>query len=108
MALTREQILAAVDLRFEDVDVPEWGGRLRLYELSGAERIALDDVTDELKEAGKKEPTMRFAARLLVLAVRTEAGDRMFEDSDVGLLVRKNPNVLARLFERAAALSAVT
>ena len=36
--LTREAILGAAPLRHEDVSVPEWGGVVRVSEMSGAAR----------------------------------------------------------------------
>ena len=38
MALSKDQILGAVDFSFVEVEVPEWGGTVRIRGLSAAER----------------------------------------------------------------------
>ena len=42
MYLTRDAILQATDLTFEDVAVPEWGGVVRVRGLTGTERDAFE------------------------------------------------------------------
>src|SRR3546814_15151448 len=41
----RQQIDEVVDLKTEDVDVPEWGGQVRLRELSSKERSLIAATT---------------------------------------------------------------
>src|SRR3546814_11099078 len=41
----RQQIDEVVDLKTEDVDVPEWGGQVRLRELSSKERSLIEATT---------------------------------------------------------------
>ena len=38
MLLNKEQIQSVSDLETQDVEVPEWGGTVRLKSLTGAER----------------------------------------------------------------------
>lgn len=40
--LTREAILSADDLPAETVDVPEWGGKVRIRTMTGSERDAFE------------------------------------------------------------------
>ena len=40
--LTRDEILQAQDIQFEDVKVPEWNGTVRVRGLTGVERDALE------------------------------------------------------------------
>jgi len=42
MTLNKEQILRADDLKTEEVDVPEWGGSVRVRVLTGTERDAFE------------------------------------------------------------------
>ena len=42
MFLTREEILAKTDLPYEDAEVPEWGGWVRIRALSGKQRDAIE------------------------------------------------------------------
>ena len=50
--LTKSAILAANDLKTQDVDVPEWGGAVRVRAFSGRER-------DAFEQAVKREPDRR-------------------------------------------------
>lgn len=107
-----DKIRAAQDLRYEEVRVPEWGldVPLRLYELDGVERLAYDDAIGAVKDSASK---VLLAAHFLVFAVKaqdeqTGAWVRVFADDAVEWLTHKNAKVLARLFNRAAALSVAT
>ena len=40
--LTADQILGADDMAFEDVDVPQWGGTIRVRRLTATERRAFE------------------------------------------------------------------
>lgn len=52
--LTRAQIVAAQDFRTEDIDVPEWGGVLRVRALSGRERSLLEKMFGLGKDAAAR------------------------------------------------------
>ena len=49
MILTKEQILAADNLRRSTVEVPEWGGSVMVRELNLAERLALETAVQSDK-----------------------------------------------------------
>lgn len=105
MLLSRDAILAAEDRPTEDVDVPEWGGTVRLRALSGAERDAFE--TSMLDQRGKPTAArlQNFRARLLAASIVGEDGQRLFTDKDVATLGAKSGAVIDRLFERARRLS---
>ncbi|CAD6536405.1 hypothetical protein LMG27952_03144 [Paraburkholderia hiiakae] len=89
--LTREMILAARDLGFEVVEVPEWGGEVRIGVMSGKVREALMDVLAE------KQPVSRFQALMLASTIVDENGAPLFGPNDVEQLSDKNTDVLVRL-----------
>lgn len=106
--LSKEQILAADDLVTEDVDVPEWGGTVRMRTLSGTERDAFE--ASSIKGNGKNRQVnlQNMRARLVALVLVDENGGRMFADAEVRALGRKSSKALDRLFDKARALNGLS
>ena len=106
--LSREQILGAVDLSFEDVAVPEWGGTVRVGMLMGAERDAFEQglVTRQGKKVQMHLENVR--ARLVALCVVDGEGQRVFKEEDVKALGRKSALALNRVFEVAQRINGLT
>lgn len=102
--LNKAAILAAQDLKTEDVPVPEWGGDVRVRTLTGAERDAFESG---LVEKDGKRDLSNLRARLLSLAIVDENGARMFEESDAVLLGNKAAGALDKLFEVAQRLNGI-
>ena len=107
--LTREQILGADDLPTETVEVPEWGGAVRVRGLTGAERDALESsmISQHGKDVQIKLANLR--AKLVVRSIVDVTGARVFsDDGDVMALGRKSALALQRVFEVAQRLSGLT
>lgn len=106
--LTREQILGVEDLGHEDVNVPEWGGMVRVGMLTGAERDAFEQVI--VVRQGKKTHMNldNIRARLVALCVVDGDGQRVFSETDVKALGRKSAVALNRVFEVAQRLNGLT
>ncbi len=107
--LNRDQILAARGrLKVSTVDVPEWGGKVCVRELTAKER---SDFAAELGswEGGQFVPrpgAERTAqAVLLVLSVVDEAGNRLFTPEDVPALLELGGAAIDRISAEAARLS---
>lgn len=103
--LSREDILAYDDSSFEDVDVPEWGGSVRVVGLTGAER---DRFEASVVGNGKKMQLTNLRARLIALCVVDESGERLFGTVDVGALGNKSAAALERVFSAAQRLSGLS
>lgn len=106
--LTREQILGVEDLGHEDVNVPEWGGVVRVGMLTGAERDAFEQAI--VVRQGKKTHMNldNIRARLVALCVVDGDGQRVFSETDVKALGRKSAVALNRVFEVAQRLNGLT
>lgn len=102
MALSREAILAAQDVKVEEHDVPEWGGAVWLKVMSGADRESYEAPLVAAKE-GETPPHVR--ANLLARTLCGEDGKTLFSPADIELLEQKNSEVLNRLFLAAAKLN---
>lgn len=101
-----DEILDAEDVVFEDVVVPEWGGRtVRVRSLIGTDRDAFEAG---IAGNGKKPNLSDVRAKLLVKAIVNAQGQRLFADGDSGKLGRKNAAALDRLFETARRLSGLS
>lgn len=106
--LTKEQILGVVDLAFEDVEVPEWGGTVRVGMLMGAERDAFEQGVVERHGKKTQLNLTNIRARLVALCVVDEEGQRVFGEADVKALGRKSALALNRVFEVAQRINGLT
>lgn len=103
--LGKAQILAADDLPAEDVEIPEWGGTVRVRGLTGTERDRLEfQIAAARKEGKDTDIRAGVAGRCMV----DDKGGRMFADSELVKLGAKSGAVLDRLFDKVRELSGMT
>lgn len=108
MFLSKDQILAADDLPFEDVDVPEWKGTVRVRTMTGSER---DDFEASIYETvGDKVSVNRkdFRTKLLSKTLVDDKGQRLFTDKEIVQLGGKSAKPIGRLFEVAQRLNGMS
>ena len=103
--LTRDAILKAHDLPTEDVEVPEWGGVVRVRGLTGAERDAFEQSIVEQRGKNTRMNLRNIRAKLVALTVVDEEGNRVFSDEDAEALGKKSAAALDRVFAAAQRLS---
>ncbi|GIV86631.1 MAG: hypothetical protein KatS3mg054_0660 [Chloroflexus sp.] len=110
MLLNREQILAANDINHEVVEVPEWGGAVRVRGLTALERDRLMATFFDLEGGGriKAEKTAEYRVALAALGIVDEDGKRMFGDDDIAALGAKSPQAIERIADAVARLSGLT
>lgn len=99
--LNREAILGAQDLKIVDVDVPEWGGQVRVRMMTGTERTALlarSSVNGQVD-------TDLFSTTLIEMTTVDEAGNRVFADGDAAALGQKASAALTRVFSASSRLN---
>lgn len=117
--LKKVDIVSAPDLAVADVDVPEWGGVVRVRALSAAEdaadtrgmllerngqvMMASDGKTPLMSAKGIAERDIRLAA----MAIIDENGERMFSDAELAQLGGKNKAALDRIVAKAKELSGI-
>lgn len=106
--LSREQILEANDLTFEDVDVPEWGGAVRVMALTGWERDKFESAMVTGRGKNRTTNMDNLRAKMAAAALVDEAGARLFTESDVRVLGKKSAAALDRVFDVARRLSGLT
>lgn len=101
--LSKEAILSANDRKFEDVQVPEWGGAVRVQTIPALEH---DKWVAENQKAGVSE--LNFRIHYVALCCVDEAGNRLFDASDVKALGEKSSKALSRIFEVATRLNGLS
>lgn len=98
--LSKAAILGAVDLETEDVEVPEWGGSVRVAVMSG---LARDKFIGLQGDGGV--PYSVFTARVLVSTLVDEAGAPLFDEADIESLRGKNQAAMDRVLAVALRLN---
>ena len=104
MVLSRDTILAAVELPRELVAVPEWGGDVYVRGMTGAER---DKFELDLAQRRKLGKSTRFRASLVVATVCDEAGNPIFLAKDVDAIDAMPAAGLDRVTTIATRLSGI-
>ena len=104
--LSKAQILAADRRKSRDVDVPEWGGQVRLREMSGDERDAWEAETFQPDAQGQTQlNTLQVRSRLLLRCLVDAEGRRLFIDDEVARLGCLSASTLQKLYTEAMALN---
>lgn len=117
-ALSKADILAAQDLPYERVDVPEWStdphdpDYVIIRTLSGQERDQYEADIFHIRTVGKRTQVdmvrVNIRAKLVALTAIDEDGNRIFTDEEVEALGKKNAGCLDRLFTVAQRLSGLS
>jgi hypothetical protein len=104
--LTKDQILTSEDLKTLDVEVPEWGGTIRLSMMTGRSRDLYEAGLYKGKDNDANYDNMR--AKYLSYCIVNEEGNLMFTIQDVLELGKKSSVVIDRLFTLASELNATS
>lgn len=106
--LSKTAILTANDLQTEDVEVPEWGGAVRVRSFTGRERDAFESSMVRGDGRDRRVDLTNMRARLVGLTVIDESGQRLFTDEEVDLLGAKSGAALDRVFAIAQKLNGLS
>ncbi len=99
--LSRDDIFSAKDLTFQEVEIPQWGGSVRIKVMSIAEQIAFE----RLNKAKKDDSELVFA--LLSQCCVDEGGNHLFEEKDVVELNKKSSVPVLALFKACLDLNSM-
>jgi hypothetical protein len=104
--LGRDDILAIHDEAFEIVDVPEWGGSVRVRGLTGAERDTFEASMFARNKSGTLDMNMNnLRAKLVMLSVVDHDEKPIFRRTDIDALGAKSAKALDRIYDVAQKLS---
>ncbi len=99
MLLSRDDILKSNDLKYMDVEVPEWGGIVRICTMSGAARDKLE--LSVLDKKGRPLNLTNFRAKFLAMCLVDKKGVLLFQEKDVIALGKKSAKALNRVLNIA-------
>lgn len=102
--LSRDQILEADDSKTVDVEVPEWGGTVRVKAMSGQQRDRYEVYVNQ----NLKSDRVQVRAHLVALCAVDADGKRVFTDKDIRRLGDKSAAALDRVWAAARSLSGLT
>src|SRR3546814_9618047 len=108
--LGKQQINSAVDRKWEDVPVPEWGGDVRLMSLSAADRGYIEAgsvVANGQNPQLKAESLKVYCEKLVGMSMGDENFERPYTNKDIaaGELGKKEGDVIERLAGKAQDMS---
>ena len=105
MSLTREDILSAVDLEEEEIEVQEWGGSVLVRGLNGTDRDAYE--ASLWKDEGDERVLDISNARAKLASLGMVGDDRtpLFTLAEAGELGKKSAAALTRVAEVVKRLS---
>jgi hypothetical protein len=106
--LSRDAVLGANDLAYDEVDVPQWGGKVRVRTLTGAERSKFElSITDVRLKGDPKLKLDDLRTKLVALCMVDAQGQRLFTDSraDLEALGKKNAAAIGIVYDAAAKLN---
>lgn len=98
-ALTREEILGAIDLPVERVEVPEWRGVIFVRPITAAEQDRLQRDPNVVENVN---------ARLAAMCICDENGAPMFTEDHIEALGKKSAVAMKRVVEAIAKVNAST
>lgn len=91
--LSKDDILKVDDLRYGVVNMPEWGGDVRIKTMSIADQLHYETVR-------KSENTDNIIVELVCLSCVDADGNRLFTKEDVALLNNKSAESVCKLFTK--------
>lgn len=106
--LSRDDILQVKDIKTEVVQVPEWGGAVKVKGLNGTQRNEYEQSLIDMNGKNVKMNMKNAVAKLVALTVVGEDGKRLFEQADVEALGQKSGAALNRIYEVAMRLSGLS
>lgn len=99
--LSVEDIRNADDIKTEDVEIPEWGGKVAVKGMSGRLRSNLE------QKIAANAPSGDIKMLIVLECTVNEDGSRMFTNSDRKWLVEKAAGPIESIFEAVCKLSGV-
>lgn len=97
--LSADQILRAEDKDFEDIDIPLWGGTVRIQALSAAQTI---EFVDSLKSPAAKKNSN---TKIVLMSCVDAEGNFIFTKDQLAQLKEKSLKVLNQVANRCLILN---
>ena len=105
MTLSKNDILNHDDLRIEIVEVPEWGGCVRVATMSA---FARDRFEASIAKIGGGVDMQNIRAKLAIATIVDDNNKPMFNEHDIEKLGQKSCAALDRVFASAQRLNLIS
>jgi len=106
--LSRDDILAVDDRKYDTVSCPEWGGDVRLRSITGRQRDAYEASVIQTNGNDRKVNLRNVRAKLIILCAVGEDGHALFTGDDLNALGGKNAAPIERLFDACRKLAGMS
>ena len=103
--LTREQILATDNFEIEVMDVPGWGGKIRLRTMSGTARDKFDSQCVRQSVGDKSVDMAGLRTLLLTLCIVGEDNKPMFDKKDIQALNDLDSRAVRDVYEKVSKIN---
>jgi hypothetical protein len=103
--LSRESILQASDIQVEDLEVPEWGGTIRVREMTTAEVEFFSTLTTGRDGSVDTSKMPGVRAKVVSWCLIDEGGKPLLRKEDVDELQKRSNRVLTVVFDKILELS---
>lgn len=97
--LTRDAIMKSVDYTVEEVNVPKWGGTVRLRSLTGKGRDEFEAAVTKSSGTPGQVDIRGLKALLLTMTIVDSDDQLVFTKDDVDLINEKSSDVIESLWE---------
>lgn len=108
VAALPDDILGAKDLRQKRVFVKEWDCEVIVQEFSGGELHQVLKLASFSRDGGAADFSMDDAALVCAIAIRNEAGARIFTDEQAPELAAKSMGAIMTVFMAAMEVSGLS
>jgi hypothetical protein len=106
--LSKDAIWQVQDIQTVDVEVPEWGGTIRLRGLTGSQRDAFEASSVQMVGTDARLNQRNLRARLIAACAVDEEGAPLFERSDIIHLGNKSAKAVDRVFDACLRLNGMS
>lgn len=123
--LNRNQILEANDIQTKDIEVKEWGGTIRIKQLSAkeyndifmnminirkmaAKQLSKKNADENLEEAINELAIKNQKILIIIKSVVDENMNPVFTEADMELLYQKNTNVINKIIAEIEEFNSVS
>ena len=103
--LDKNSILNSDDLPRKEVEVEQWGGSVWVRTLTGTERDQFEASCVQSKGKNRSMNMENIRARLCVLTMCNDTGERLFDARDIQALGKKSAMCLDLIFAVAQKLN---
>jgi len=105
--LSKSEILECQDLVTEQIEIPQWGGSVYVRSMTAKERDDFEGSCLTGKGKHREVNMANMRAKLVALSTVDASGNRIFDESDIAALSKKNAGALDLIFATAQRLSGI-